>query len=355
MPANPGNSKLAISTIPEIDEYDEDYDNFDSMTALVPLGTAPRNAKTSSSGKESWSLVSKTRVSNTRVLDSVVYHDAAESFSYESSGSKDKSILQSAYFKDPSKAPAGKSVLQSSFFKDKPKPSREKSTMPSFPIKDDPKSPRVKTLMPSARARDAPQSTRMKSAMPSITFDPSELKNYMTTKVDKAMSRRQTSYATLPPKEQAKQLVWAVEKIDEIAPCPDQYAWKRVDQDGWGGFVCSAGAHAMLDQHLAEGRGAILILGVLKQLGSEGAQRCGPWYPHPTIANCHIWIPGTEVQGVRFYDHPSFFGSGKQRARAKWEYYSSNPDTALMDRMNYEFPEQVPPQEWEFAKDEPKP
>ncbi|KAL2065801.1 hypothetical protein VTL71DRAFT_3471 [Oculimacula yallundae] len=250
-----------------------------------------------------------------------------------------------------STATKAKSVMPNALFKDDARAPRAKSVMPSAMFKDDARTPRAKSVMPSALFRDA-RTPKAKSVMPSRLFSEADFKQVFTTKTDKMMSQRQTQFKTLPPKEQEKQLKWAQDKIEDMAPCPDSYKWERCDQGEWGGMVCCKGTHAMLDMHFPEGQGAIIILAKRGNLGNEGAQRCGPWYPHPSIMNCYVPVPGKNVEGVKPYYHPAFFGSEHQIERAKWEYYLENPGEAA--DMGYKKPKTEPPEEWAFEKNVPE-
>ncbi|KAH7333212.1 hypothetical protein BKA65DRAFT_365539, partial [Rhexocercosporidium sp. MPI-PUGE-AT-0058] len=119
---------------------------------------------------------------------------------------------------------------------------------------------------------------KAKSVMPSLMFRDTPIKSFIVTKEDRIMSARQTQYSSLAPKEQKNQEDWAQKKIKEIGACPEQYKWERADQGGWGGFICDEGRHAMLDQHLEEGLGGIIVLKEKRNLGNKGSERFGPWY-----------------------------------------------------------------------------
>ncbi|KAG4440789.1 hypothetical protein IFR05_003717 [Cadophora sp. M221] len=286
--------KSTFSPIPEDEDFDEEYDDFEEL----PTTTEKSNyLELSSPSKNPQSHIPS---------------------------SKAKSVMQSAMFKDDPKAKA-KPVMQSAMFKDDPK---FKSKMQSTMFKDDEKD---------------------KSNITSVMFGDAPIKSFLITKEDKIRSELQTSYASLPPKEQKKQEDWAQKKIKEIGACPEQYDWERADQGGWGGFICNEGRHAMLDQHLQEGLGALVVLEKKRSLGHDGCRRFGPWYPHPSIMNCYVYIPGNDIEGVKPYDQPAFLGSDKQVQRAKWEYFSENPDPENKK------PKTEPPEEWAFEKNAPKP
>ncbi|KAK0112393.1 hypothetical protein ONS96_001637 [Cadophora gregata f. sp. sojae] len=358
-------AKSTFAPIPEDDVYGEEYDDFEELTS--PKSNYPE-------------LISPGKKPQSRVPSSSAYNDAKSSLT-----EKAKSVLPSAMFKDESKAPKAKSVMPSAMFKDESRAPKAKSVMPSAMFKDESKAPKAKSVLPSAFFRDeskAPKASsvmpRAKSVMPSAFFkdesraapkaqsvlqsaffrDESRFaddesfvpKSFLMTKEDKIMSTRQTEFTSLAPEEQKKQDEWAQKKIEEMGACPEQYRWIRKDENGWGGYICAEGRHGMPDLLIAEGEGAIIVLEKKNDLtGPKG----GPWYPHPTIKNCYIYVKRKEwLDGVKPYNQPAFLGSDKQRERAKWEFYSENLEEAL--RMKYQWPQKEPPQEWADDKNIPK-
>ncbi|KAH9212327.1 hypothetical protein DL95DRAFT_509227 [Leptodontidium sp. 2 PMI_412] len=303
--------KSTFTLIPEDENSDEEYDDFEELPTAAEKSNYP---ELSSPGKKPQS----------RVPSKSTYFDAKSSLPAEGKASKAKSVMQSEMFKDDAKAKA-KSVMQSAM------------------VKDDPK------FEPKMESNMFKEDAKAKSTMPSLMFRDAPIKSFIVTKEDKIMSARQTSFASLAPKEQKKQEDWAQKKIKEIGACPEQYDWERADQGGWSGFICNEGRHAMLDQHLEEGLGAIIVLEKKRSLGHDGCKRFGPWYPHPVIMNCYVFVEGAAIEGVKSYDQPAFLGSDKQVQRAKWEYFSENPDPENKK------PKTEPPEEWAFEKNVPKP
>lgn len=308
-------AKSTFAPIPEDDVLDEEYDDFEELTTLKL--NYPE-------------LISPSKKPQSRVPSSSKYYDAKSSLT-----EKAKSVLPSAMFKDESKASKAKSMLQSAYFRDESKAMKGGTIMQSAYFKDESKVPEAIPILPSAIFSDESK------------FLP---KSFMVSKEDKIMSTRQTEFTSLTPKEQKKQDEWAQEKIEEMGACPEQYKWIRKDEHGWGGYLCAEGRHGMTDQLIAEGQGGIIVL---EKRNNLTAPMGGPWYPHPTIKNCYIYVERKEwIKGVTPYNQPAFLGSEHQRERAKWEFYSENFDDAV--RMNYKWPAKEPPQEWADENNIPK-
>lgn len=309
-------AKSKFSAIPEDEELDEEYDDFEELS--TPQSNYPE-------------LDSPSKKQQSRVQSSSTYYNAKSSIS-----EKAKSVLQSAMFKDESKAPKAKSVLQSAMFKDESKAPKAKSVLQSAMFKDESKAPKFSSKMQSSLFKDE-------------NFVP---KSFLVTKEDKIMSARQFEYTSLTDKEKEKQDVWAHKQIDAMDPCPEKYDWDRIDQAGLGGYVCQEGRHGKTDQMIAEGHGAIIML---EKKGDFARKLFGPWYPHPTIKNCYIWrerAKGEDFKGTIEKKQPAFLGTNHQRERAKWEFYSENFDESV--RMGYKWPETEPPKEWENENNIPK-
>lgn len=97
-------------------------------------------------------------------------------------------------------------------------------------------------------------------------------KSLLTSSRDQEMAARQSSYASLAPREQAEQDNWARSQIKQMDACPEGYDWKRVD----GGYQCEKGGHGITDEMLQEGMGAVCSCGKEKKWEFKE----GPYYPN---------------------------------------------------------------------------
>ncbi|CZR61329.1 uncharacterized protein PAC_11225 [Phialocephala subalpina] len=109
----------------------------------------------------------------------------------------------------------------------------------------------------------------MKSVVPSFA------KSTLNTSKDKEMAKRQSKIESLSLKERAEQEKWAQAQLRSQPACPTGKAWKRTK----GGYQCEAKGHVVMDEMLAEGKGAVCFFDVINNPGTDGPLLYfGPYY-----------------------------------------------------------------------------
>ena len=103
---------------------------------------------------------------------------------------------------------------------------------------------------------------------------PSTARTILIEPEDAAFAQRQTQYASLSPKEQAKQEQWAQSIISRTGSCPEGFDWTRM----YDGYQCNGGHHYITDDLLAEGLGGVYAL----FQSNRPDERWGPYYAEPS-------------------------------------------------------------------------
>lgn len=118
---------------------------------------------------------------------------------------------------------------------------------------------------------NARQPTQQGAVVPanSASNIPRGTRSIFTSPNDTAMAARQTRINTLPPNDRVQQEQWAQRLIQRMGACPVGFDWTR-ERDG---YRCNGGTHAVTDELLAEG------LGALYKVETDWAMKIGPFYP----------------------------------------------------------------------------
>lgn len=95
---------------------------------------------------------------------------------------------------------------------------------------------------------------------------------------------------------------------------------ENYSDNGHSGYVCKGGAHAVLDQQLEEGEGAMCCLEKVKNW--EGPKH-GPFFPHESIKNVFMEVEGRSLDGVQHPDEGEiiFLAEDKKAREALREQY----------------------------------
>jgi hypothetical protein len=181
---------------------------------------------------------------------------------------------------------------------------KHKITVPSSVKVEKPRTAALASRTPTP----APKSHIPMSAAPAlttlprtaITRAPTQAPSYASVTVNRAddfeMMRRQTKISTMSGSELRKQQSWAQKYIDETSPCPQGVKWRRFKY----GYLCEGGVHAITDDAIAEGKGAIYIYPKALTSANEYYPLWGPYYRN---ARFDRWkhIPGARQSGVSQY------------------------------------------------------
>ncbi|KAH7356627.1 hypothetical protein BKA65DRAFT_592203 [Rhexocercosporidium sp. MPI-PUGE-AT-0058] len=162
----------------------------------------------------------------------------------KSSSRKEKSVLNSAFFKDESRVP----------------PSH---TPPEHDVKDPKKSKHEIQSKKSSTNYSHRQSSRQGKPQPRHKF-----KTAFTNPKDIEMAEKQTRIASLKPAERIKQEEWAQEKLQIHGTCPAGFSWWEYN-DGVNtngrkllGYRCFGGNHLVTHELLAAGDGGCYVRSV---------------------------------------------------------------------------------------------
>ena len=174
----------------------------------------------------------------------------------ESSSRKQRSVLDSVFFRDETVAP----VMPKNHKPKDTKPSKHESSKKSATshshhhTKPAHQDRHVKSPMKHEERPEKPN--RHEKPEPKIKF-----RTAFTDPKDIEMAEKQTRLKTLKPEELEKQHKWAQEKLQTHGLCPAGFTWweynKGVDEAGnhLEGYRCWAGNHLVTHELLAEAKG----------------------------------------------------------------------------------------------------
>jgi hypothetical protein len=250
------------------------------QTAHSPLGNMERTyyeglgseTTTAANGKTKAQKSARTATQNAQLGN-------MERTFIEGMGSADKTMA------GKSKTQASRKESQSSST-----PSVQPSNKPSSQTSNRPSGQPASNLASrpaSQPARSSPDtSSKFKSIVPKTAI------SVLKSGEDEKMASRQTSYVSMSPAQKSTQDKWAKSKIADYAPCPEQYAWERIQ----GGYCCQGKHHYICDELLTEGRGGMWLI------PNEGDIRVkwGPYYAEK------------EKPGIFFYSAEGALPDGAQ-------------------------------------------
>jgi len=173
---------------------------------------------------------------------------------------------------------------------------------------------------------------------------PSFARSVFKDSSDARMASRQTHFASLTPKEQTRQNMWAQTMIQRINPCPQGYEWNRIDAPS--GYHCIGRNHFISDELLAEGKGGIFVVpgGKIKKMDPLW----GPYYKGPSGEKSLVYFGDPNTYAPEYISADGHYNYSKI-----WRIYPdlSGPPTTQseVDKINYEIVKLMGPRKRELT------